>query len=311
MRHSNPSSPERRLFLGALAAGAAGVALGGGRSGARAAAGEMMHERKIRSGEAIPVIGLGTYDTFDVGTGADERAPLVEVVKIFAAAGGKVIDSSPMYGRAESVVGEVLPAAGRPPVFLATKVWTRGKGEGIEQMQTSMRRMGSPDRMDLMQVHNLLDWRTHLPVLREWKAGGKLRYIGVTHYQVDAFGELEQIIAKEKIDFVQLPYSLAMRAAEKRLLPAAAANGVGVIVMRPFEKGGLFQKVKDRPLPPIAAEIEAASWAQLFLKFIVSHPAVTVAIPATGKPKHIADNVRAGFGRMPTEAQRQALAALF
>jgi diketogulonate reductase-like aldo/keto reductase len=213
-----------------------------------------MLEKKLRGGEAFPVIGMGTYDTFDVGEAAEERAPLVEVVRIFAAAGGRVVDSSPMYGRAEAVVGQVVPAAGVPPLFLATKVWTRGKAQGIAQMQTSMRRMGT-ERLDLMQIHNLLDWRTHLPTLRDWKAAGKIRHLGITHYQLDAFDEMQRIIEKEKIDFVQLPYSLETRAAERRLLPAAAEHGVGVIVMRPFEKGGLFQRSKGRPLPPLAAEL--------------------------------------------------------
>lgn len=270
-----------------------------------------MITRKIPRGtEAIPVIGLGTYDTFDVSGGETERAPLVEVMQSFIAAGGRVIDSSPMYGKSERVVGDVLGALGRPPMFLATKVWTRGKADGIEQMTQSMQKMGA-SKMDLMQIHNLVDWRTQIATLREWKAAGKFRYIGITHYDFGAFGEMETILRKEQIDFVQLPYSLAARLAEKRLLPAAAETGTAVLVMRPFEKGQLFERVKGKPLPSWAAEVDATSWAQLFLKFIVAHPAVTCTIPATGKPKHLADNVLAGKGRLPDEAQRKKLVEWF
>jgi diketogulonate reductase-like aldo/keto reductase len=231
-------------------------------------------------------------------------------MRAFVDAGGRVIDSSPMYGRAEGVVGEVLAAVGKPRMFLATKVWTTGKREGEAQMRASMRLMGAAT-MDLMQIHNLQDWRTHLATLRAWKAAGTIRYLGITHYRTGAFDEMEQIIRKESIDFVQLPYSVANREAEKRLLPAAAEHRVAVLVMRPFEKAALFQQVKGRPLPDFAGEIDVASWAQLFLKFIVSHPAVTCAIPATSKPKHLVDNVAAGYGRMPDEAMRRRIATLF
>jgi aryl-alcohol dehydrogenase-like predicted oxidoreductase len=269
-----------------------------------------MQTRPIpKTGEAVPVIGLGTWQTFDVGEGEAERAPLRQVLKDFLASGARVIDSSPMYGRSEQVVGDLLKAfqpADKP--FLATKVWTSGKKDGEQQMTTSLRRMGT-ERMDLMQIHNLLDWKTHLPTLREWKAAGRIRYLGVTHYQLSAFDELERLIKTESLDFVQLPYSLAVREAEKRLLPAAAEHGTAVLVMRPFEAGSLMRQVKGKPLPPWAADFDCASWAVFFLKFILGHPAVTCPIPATRNPRHLADNLQAGFGRLPTEAQRRKMIA--
>jgi diketogulonate reductase-like aldo/keto reductase len=263
--------------------------------------------RSAHAAEALPVIGMGTYDTFDVGHGMEERKPLIEVMRLFVGAGGRVIDSSPMYGRSEEVVGDVLVDVEAPQMFLATKVWIQGKQAGIDQMERSMKLMGG--RIDLMQIHNLLDWRTHLATLRDWKAAGKIRYIGITHYELGAAGEMERIIAKENIDFVQLPYSVGVREAEKRLLPAAADNRVAVLVMRPFEKGGLFGKVKDRPLPAFAADCDCTSWAQLFLKWIIAHPAVTAVIPATSNPKHAADDLKAGFGRLPSAELRGKIVA--
>lgn len=268
-----------------------------------------------KSGERIPAIGLGTWQTFDVGASQSERAPRGEVLRRFFAAGGRLIDSSPMYGRAEEVVGDVLADLGALETpFRATKVWTTGKREGISQMQRSIRRMrasgsSAAPRLDLMQVHNLQDWKTHLPVLREWKREGKIRYLGVTHYDHSAFPELERLMKTEELDFVQLPYSAVDRAAEKRLLPAAQDTGTAVLVMTPFESGGLFRQVRGEPLPPWAAELEATSWAQLFLKFLLGHPAVTCPIPATSNPEHVADNVRAGFGRLPDEPLREKIAA--
>jgi diketogulonate reductase-like aldo/keto reductase len=260
-----------------------------------------------RTGEALPVIGLGTWQTFDVAEA--DQAPLVEVVRGLVAAGGRVIDSSPMYGRAEEVTGDVIAAAGlagKP--FLATKVWTTGKAEGIAEMTRSMRRMRARV-MDLMQVHNLVDVATHLPVLREWKQAGRIRYLGITHYSHAAFGDLERLLRKESLDFVQLPYSLASREAERRLLPAARDTGTAVLVMQPFESGALFERVKGKPLPAWAADIDCTSWAQVFLKWILGHPAVTCPIPATSKPSHLADNVRAGLGRLPDESLRKKLVA--
>ena len=260
-----------------------------------------------KTGEALPVIGMGTWQTFDVDDSPEARAPLADVARRFLAAGGRVIDSSPMYGRAEATTGAVLAeigAAGKP--FLATKVWTTGKQKGIAEMERSMARMRTP-RMDLMQVHNLQDWKTHLPVLREWKQAGKIRYLGITHYAHGAFDEMERLVRTESLDFVQLPYNLADRAAEARLLPAAADTGTAVLVMRPFEEGELFGRVKGKALPAWAADFDCASWAQYFLKFILGHPAVTCPIPATSKPSHLDDNVRAGFGRLPDEATRRKM----
>jgi diketogulonate reductase-like aldo/keto reductase len=210
-----------------------------------------------------------------------------------------------MYGRSEGVVGDTLGALRRPSSFLATKVWTRGKKEGIEQMARSEKLLGG--RIDLMQIHNLVDWQTHLATLREWKAAGRIRYIGVTHYQPSAFEALEKLIRQEALDFVQLPYSIVQRDVEARLLPLCAEQRVAVLVMSPFEQGGLFQKVRGKPLPPWAAEFDCTSWAQYFLKFILGHPAVTCPIPATSNPKHLEDNLKAGFGRLPDEKTRSRM----
>ncbi|HEY6050137.1 MAG TPA: aldo/keto reductase [Thermoanaerobaculia bacterium] len=287
----------RRALLQLAAAFAAGGAV------------ERMRTRPIpRGGEQLPVIGMGTWRTFDVGEG--DRAPLREVLRTLFDAGGRVIDSSPMYGRAEQVVGEMLGPS--PPPFLATKVWTSGREQGIEQMRRSMRLMwpsGEARPFDLIQIHNLLDWRTHVPTLRAWKEAGTIRYWGITHYSPSAFEEMEQILRSEKPDFVQLPYSVAVREAEHRLLPACAEAGAAVLVMRPFEGGSLFRDALHRPLPAWASEIDCTSWAQIFLKFILGHPATTCPIPATSNPKHMADDVRAGFGRLPDQAMRRRIVA--
>ncbi len=211
----------------------------------------MLTRQIPRTQEALPVIGMGTYETFDVGH-AKGKAALDEVTRAFFAAGGRIIDSSPMYGEAEATVGHVLDSLGRPPAFLATKVWTRGKAEGQKQMSLSERLMG---RIDLMQIHNLVDWKTHLATLRDWKAARKIRYIGVTHYLKSSFTDLEQIIRSEAIDFVQLPYSLSMRDAEERLLPAAADHQTAVLVMLPFAKGDMFTRVRDTALPDWASRM--------------------------------------------------------
>jgi aryl-alcohol dehydrogenase-like predicted oxidoreductase len=255
------------------------------------------------------VIGLGTWRTFDVGASEAERGPRREVLRRFLAAGGRVIDSSPMYGKAEEVVGELLGTlASSPRPFLATKVWTRTRAAGEAQMRESLGRLRA-DPLDLMQVHNLLDWQEHLPAMRAWKDAGRVRYLGITHYAPSAFPEMERLLRGEKLDFVQLPYSVATRDAEERLLPAAAETGTAVLVMRPFEEGGLFGAVKGRALPPWAKEIGADSWSQVFLKFILSHPAVTAVIPATARPEHLAENVRAGSGPLPDAALRRRMAA--
>ncbi len=270
-----------------------------------------IHTRSIpRTGEALPVVGLGTWQTFDVGSGKAERRAVAEVVSTFLGAGMKVIDSSPMYGRAEEVTGDTLADMPDAAPFLATKVWTTGKQAGIEQMERSMRRMRTKC-MDLMQVHNLLDVHTHLPTLRDWKAAGRIRYLGVTHYQHSQFDAIEKLMKQEKLDFIQIPYSIADRFAEERILPAAADTGTAVLVMQPFGSGELFRRVKGKPLPPLAADLDCTSWAQFFLKFIIGHPAVTCPIPATAKPAHAADNVKAATGRLPDAKQREQMAALF
>lgn len=260
-----------------------------------------------RTGERLPAIGMGTWETFDVGPAADERAPLREVLRVFSAGGGRVIDSSPMYGAAEEVTGDLVAETG-VPAFLATKVWTRGRAAGEAQMQASMRLLRTT-RIDLMQVHNLLDFDAHIATMRRWRDEGKIRHIGATHYQLSAFDALERVIRAEQLDFVQLPYSIGVREAEKRLLPAAADHGVAVLVMRPFEGGELFKKVRGKALPAWAGELGCTSWAQLFLKFILGHPAVHCPLPATRRPAHMADNMAAGRGRVPDEGERRRMIA--
>lgn len=268
--------------------------------------------RKIPStGEELPAIGLGTWQVFDVGASGSERAPLRETLAAFAKAGGRFIDSSPMYGAAESVAGDLVADLGlREKLFVATKVWTRGREAGIREMETSFRRL-RVKQMDLMQVHNLLDVDIHTRTLRDWKAGGRVRYLGITHYTASAHAEVERQLKKEKYDFLQINYSLGERDAEKRLLPWCAQNGVAVIANRPFAEGAMFRRVRGKPLPAWAAELGISSWAQYFLKWIVAHPAVTCAIPGTGKPGHVADNVAAGFGALPDDVQRRKMAAHF
>ena len=259
----------------------------------------------------MPVIGLGTWQSFDIGSEAALRAPRGEVLQRLLAGGGRMVDSSPMYGRAEGVVGDLLAASGmRDQAFLATKVWTQGRAEGIAQIQRSAE-LFRTETIDLVQIHNLVDWTTHLPTLRRMKDDGRVRYIGITHYTTTALAELAAILERESVDFVQCAYSIGTRAAEGRLLPTAAARGVAVIVNRPVEQGGLFRKVKGRALPPWAAELEIASWGQFFLKFIVSHPAVTCVIPATSNPSHMDDNLSAGEGRMPDAQQREEMARIW
>jgi diketogulonate reductase-like aldo/keto reductase len=262
--------------------------------------------RKIpSSGEEIPAVGLGSWETFDIP--GDEVAAMTPVVERFLALGGRVIDSSPMYGRAEETIGAMLAALpDAPDPFLATKVWTEGGKDGEAQMKRSMKRLGV-ETLDLMQIHNLLDWKTHLKTLRAWKDAGTFRHIGITHYQHGAFDEMEAILKKEQLDFVQLPYSVVDRAAEKRLLPAAQDAGVAVLVMTPFESGALFSRVKGKAVPDWAAEIDCTSWAQLFLKFLLGHPAVTCPIPATSKVKHLEDNLGAMRGRLPDDAMRERI----
>jgi diketogulonate reductase-like aldo/keto reductase len=260
------------------------------------------------TGEAMPVVGLGTWPVFNVGAGEAARRPLREVVQGLVAGGGRMIDTSPMYGRSEGVVGDIVAELGlRDKVFLATKVWISGREQGIAQMARSAQLLKSPV-IDLMQIHNLVDWRTQLATMRDMKAKGRLRYIGITHYTTGALAELARILDSEDgIDFVQCGYSLETREPETRLLPVAARRGVAVIVNQPFEQGDLFRKIRGKALPDWAAEFDCASWAQLFLKYLLGDPAVTVVIPATDKPDHMADNLKAGYGRLPDAQQRERI----
>ncbi len=260
------------------------------------------------TGEAMPVIGLGTWPVFDVGSDETARRPLHEVVQRLVAGGGTMIDTSPMYGKSEGVTGDIVAKLNiREKTFLATKVWISGRERGIEQMARSASLLKSPV-IDLMQIHNLVDWRTQLATMRDMKAKGALRYIGITHYTTGALPELVRIIESENgIDFVQCGYSLATREPETRLLPVCAARGAAVIVNQPFEQGRLFRAVRGKKLPEWAAEFDCASWAQLFLKYLLGDPAVTVVIPATNKPEHIADNLKAAYGRLPDVKQRERI----
>ncbi|WP_088346527.1 MULTISPECIES: aldo/keto reductase [Rhodomicrobium] len=262
------------------------------------------------SGEMLPVIGCGTYQTFDVGAAAATRAPLRGVLAALFAAGGSVIDSSPMYGKAERVAGDLLAEEGmRERAFVATKVWTRGREAGIAEMERSFALL-KVSTIDLMQIHNLLDWRTHLATLRGWKAEGRVRYLGITHYTAGAHADLAAIMRSEPIDFVQFNYALDDRAAETSLLPLAAERGIAVLINRPLGQGNLLRRLARKPLPDVAAELGAASWAELALKYLISNEAVTCLIPATSKPEHMAMNARAGAGPLPdAEMRRQILAA--
>jgi diketogulonate reductase-like aldo/keto reductase len=260
------------------------------------------------SGEKLSVIGLGTSRTFDVNAANAAQSPLLDVMRAFFANGGQLIDSSPMYGSAEAVTGALLQALDNTAgLFTATKVWTYGKREGVEQMQRSMQRLGS-ERIDLMQIHNLRDWQVQLETLHEWKAQGRIRYIGITTSHGRYHDELETILQQQSLDFVQFSYNILNRDAEQRLLPIARERGIATLINRPYQRGSLFRKVKGKALPPWAAEFDCASWGQFFLKFIASHPDVTCIIPATSKQKHMIDNMAAGYGRLPDASMRKRMA---
>ena len=262
------------------------------------------------SGEKLPVIGLGTWQAFDVDVTSDSRRQLGDVLSLFVKLGGRVIDTSPMYGRAEEVIGDLPAALGiRDKVFLATKVWTRGKENGIKSMERSMTLLRAK-KIDLMQVHNLVDVQTQLATLREWKSQGRIRYLGITHYEAGAFADVQKIMRSEKLDFVQINYSIMEREAEDRLLPLAQERGIAVIVNRPFGGGDLFSRTRSKPLPEWAAEFDCRSWAQFFLKWIVANSAVTCAIPATNKPRHLEDNMMGGTGQLPDAKIRQRMVEL-
>ncbi|MEX2454540.1 MAG: aldo/keto reductase [Rhodospirillaceae bacterium] len=262
------------------------------------------------SGEEIAAIGLGTWRGFDGGGDADERAPRRRVLEVLLDAGASVIDSSPMYGRAEGVAGDLLADTGRrDEAFVATKVWTSGGRKGICQMEASFR-LFRTDRIDLMQVHNLVDWKTHLDTMRNWKAEGRLRYIGYTHYRPQAFGDLMDALRAAPVDFVQFCHSIDEPDAEDEMLPFCAANGIATLINLPFGGGSLLRRLRGRPLPGLATELGCTGWAQFCLKYVISHPAVTCAIPGTSNPDHMADLVAAAEGPVPDEAARQAMRAL-
>lgn len=303
------ASPSRRHVLQGLSGAALGIGAGSHPMIARAASSDAMLRRAIPvSSEMLPVVGVGTWQSFDVGEDAAARAPLREVLAATVASGARVIDSSPMYGRSEQVVGalaaELQPA---PPFFLATKVWTSGREAGIRQMEQSFARLRRK-RVDLMQVHNLVDVATHTKTLQAWKAEGRIRYLGITHYTTGAYAEIEKLLKTGTYDFLQINYSLAEREAERRLLPLARERRIAVLVNRPFAEGALFSRVQGKALPEWAAELGARSFAQLFLKWILGHDAVTCVIPASAKLGHAKDNLAAGSGGVLDAAQRERIA---
>jgi diketogulonate reductase-like aldo/keto reductase len=279
-------------------------------SGAEAESSPMITRAIPSSGEKLPVIGLGTWQAFDVDLGADVRTQLEDVLSQFVKLGGRVIDSSPMYGRAEEVIGQLTSALGiRDKLFLATKVWTEGKQRGIRSMDRSMSLLRT-NRIDLMQVHNLVDVNTQLATLQEWKQQGRIRYTGITHYEAGALNEIEKLIRSQKFDFLQINYSLMEPEAEDRVLPLAQERKIAVIANRPFGSGDLFSKVRSKPLPDWVREFDCRSWAQFFLKWIIANPAITCAIPATNRPRHLEDNLQGGIGRLPDAKLRQRMAEL-
>lgn len=257
-----------------------------------------------RTAEKLPAIGMGTSGTFDAMGNPEMLTRLQEVTQVFFDMGGEMIDSSPMYGSAEEVIGELLSRVkGRKDLFAATKVWIEGKGEGIKQMEISRQNWGIKS-FDLIQIHNLVDWQTQLETLKEMKAAGKIRYYGITTSHGRDHDELIPILKNNDFDFVQLTYNIGNREAESPLLSIAQDKGMAVIVNRPYKRGNLFREVKGNPLPPWAGDFDCHSWGQYFLKFVISHPAVTCTIPATSKVKHMQDNMQAGQGRMPKAKER-------
>lgn len=306
--HENSIDCSRRQCLRILGAGVAAMTLP---FSAPVNAANSIVRKIPKSGELLPVIGLGTYDAFDIGSAASDRDPAKEVLKRFVELGGAIVDSSPMYGRAESVIGDLSTELNvNSKLWIATKVWTSGRESGIAQMNDSLHKMRR-EKIELMQVHNLQDAKTHLTTLRDWKKSGKIKYLGVTHYHAGAYDLLEQAIKSGEMDFVQLNYSIVEREAEQRLLKLAADVGTAVIANRPYANGSVFSAVKGKPLPAWASEIDCTSWGQFFLKYILGHPALTCVIPATRNPKHLIDNMGGGHGRLPDEAMRQKMAAYF
>ncbi len=262
------------------------------------------------TGEQLPVIGLGTYSVFDVDSTTEAIAERRKIVDLLSSNGGSVIDTSPMYNRSEKVIGDVIASgADREPLFLATKVWTDGRESGVAQIQRSFELMKT-ETIDLMQVHNLRDTALHMETIREWQEDGRIRYNGLTHYTAGALAALEREMREFEPQFIQINYSLGEREVEQRVLPLAKEMGIAVIINRPFQAGRLFRAVAGKELPDFAAGF-AESWGQFFLKFIVSHPAVSCAIPATSKPHHMIDNMRAGFGEMPDDKMRKRMSDYF
>jgi diketogulonate reductase-like aldo/keto reductase len=300
------------LSAGALAAAALGLGPGMGTGyaappGSSPRPGDLIRKAIPASGEEIPVVGMGTWQTFMVEETEAELAPLRDVLRTFHELGGRVVDSSPMYGNAEKVTGDLAGQLGLvDDLWVATKVWTQGAAEGRAQMEQSMAELRRRN-IELMQVHNLVDVATHLETLQAWKEQGRFRYIGITNTSLQRYPAVEALLDDERIDFVQTNYSLAERQAADRLLPKAMERGIAVITARPFAGGGIFSRVRDRALPAWAAEFDCTAWSQFFLKYIVSHPAVTCAIPATSNPNHMRENMGAARGRLPDAAMRRRM----
>ncbi|MHA1536641.1 MAG: aldo/keto reductase [Alphaproteobacteria bacterium] len=296
----------RKKFLHGAAGLLAASALPG--TALAATSGQMGTRAIPGSGEKMPMVGVGTARVFNVSLNNETRARLTEVLKIMLAAGGRILDTSPMYGAAEPLSGKLIAEMGvRGKIFIATKVWTRGRQEGIAQMRQSLARF-STKKIELMQVHNLVDWRTQLKTCREFKEKGVFKYIGLTHYTPSAFDELAAIIRAEPIDFLQIPYSIVNRQAERVLFPLVRERKVALITHRNFEVGGLFRRVRGVVVPGWAGEFDCTSWGQFFLKFVLGHPASTCVIPGTSKALHMRDNIQAGMGRLPDARQRERMA---
>ncbi len=304
---SNEKHINRREFMGLAGLLAAGLVLPNGTF-----AGPVQIRKAIpKTGEMLPAIGMGTSRTFDAIGNEKLLTTLQEVTQTFFDMGAGMIDSSPMYGSAQQVIGKLLPGiAKKANLFAATKVWVEGKEQGVKQMEISRQQWGIKS-FDLMQIHNLIDWETHLETLKEMKNDGKIRYIGITTSHGRGHEELVEILTKQDFDFVQLSYNIGTRDVESPLLSIAKEKGIAVIVNRPYQRGGLFRQVKGKSLPPWAEEIDCTSWGQFFLKFVVSHPAVTCTIPATSKVKHMLDNMGAGKGELPTKNQRIKMVRYF
>ena len=297
----------RRSFLKApLLATTSGLSL------ATAADVEKIKTRTIpSSGEALPIIGVGTWQTFDVGSGAEELDQLSQVLAALVTAGGSVVDSSPMYGRSESVVGKLAKAGGiEDELFYATKVWTTGEASGVEQMRRSMQRM-QVETMDLMQVHNLLDAEIHLQTLTEWKQSGMIRYFGITHYHQGGYAEMARLMKLYSLDFIQVNYSILSTQAENEILPLAHDRGIAVLINRPYEGGAVFRRIKNKPPANWLADFDCQSWGQFFLKFVLANRAVTCVIPGTSKPHHMLDNIAAGRGYIPSQNDQTRMLSLF